>query len=133
MAKNKSINFIIPLVIYPFDILVSVAEPDEVFAKTIVKHLPSSCLRDLEDDNSILRLGETTQGRCVNLPTGHQTIIRIKKYPTSCRDYGILSHEIFHAVSFILWRMDIPLEIGKTDEVYAYLIDYVTTEVYKKV
>ena len=132
MAK-KGKSFIIPLVIYPFDVMVSIGEDDTTFTRNLLKHLPESCHKDIEEDNSICKLGSVTDGRCVNLPTGHQTIIRIKKYPTSCRDYGILSHEIFHAVSFILWRMGIPLEIEKTDEVYAYAIDYLTTEIYKRI
>lgn len=130
--KSKSYNFIIPLVVYPFDIMVSIGQTDAEFRKSITKDMPPSILKDLEEDQAILSMPITNDGRTVNLPTGHQTIIRIKRSITAPRDYGILAHEIFHAVSFILMRMGINLEIEKTDEVYAYLIDYVTTETIKR-
>ena len=131
--KAKPLNFIIPLVVYPFDILVSIGEGDAAFKKSIRKHLPPDCLKDLESDNGILSLGITEKGRTINFSTGYQTVIRLKYFPSYPEDYGILSHEIFHACAFILWRMSINLEIEKTDEVYAYLIQYVTTEIYKKI
>jgi len=131
-TRPKALNFVIPLVIYPFDIMVSIGETDEAFQKALRRHMPPNCLRDLETDPGILNLGNTTDGRTVNFPTGHQTVIRLKHYPDVVRWQGILSHEIFHACSFILWRMGIPLEIEKTDEIYAYTIDYVTTEIYKR-
>jgi hypothetical protein len=130
--KRSGSNFIIPLVIYPFDIIVSIGETDDEFQKTIRKRLPPSCIKDLEGDSSILKLGYTTDARTVNLSTTHQTIIRFKRFPKTGRDHGIVAHEAFHAISFILWRMGINLEIEKTDECYAYLLDYVITEIYKK-
>jgi len=131
--KKKSVNFIIPLVVYPFDILISIAEDDASFQKTIRRHLPPDCIKDLEDDPGILKLRPAENARTINFETGYQTVIRFKTYPRTVRDFGIVSHEIFHACSFILWRMGIHLEIQKTDEVYAYLIDYVTTEFYNNV
>lgn len=131
--NKKGLNFIISLVIYPFDIMVSIGESDVDFEKALRKHMPSNCLKDLEGNDGILILGTSTSGRTINYPTGHQTVIRLKDYPLGERGNGILAHEIFHACSFILWRMGINLEIEKTDEVYAYLIDYVTTECYSKI
>jgi hypothetical protein len=132
VAKPRSLNFVIPLVIYPFDIMVSIGETDEAFQKAIRRHMPPNCLKDLETDPGILNLGNTTDGRTINFSTGHQTVIRLKHWPDVVRWQGILSHEVFHACSFVLWRMGIPLEIEKTDEVYAYLIDHVNTDIYKR-
>lgn len=129
--KSKSYNFIIPLVVYPFDIMVSIGQTDADFRKSITKCMPPSLLKDLEEDPSILSMPLTNDGRTVNLPIGHQTIIRIKRPIVAPRDHGVLAHEIFHAVSFILMRMGINLDIEKTDEIYAYLIDYVMTETFK--
>lgn len=129
--KPKGSNFIIPLIVYPFDIMVSISQSDEAFRAAIVKHLPPDCLLDLEDDPDILRLGNTMQGRTLNLRTGYQTIMRLKDYPHGPRGHAIVAHEIFHAVSFVLWRVGLPLEVMKTDEAYAYLIEYVTGEFYK--
>lgn len=130
--KPKESNFIIPLMVYPFDIMVSIAQSDGDFRAAIVKHLPSDCLKDLEDDPAILIMGSTTNGRTLNLQTGFQTIIRLKDYPTGPRGHAIVAHEIFHACTFVLWRVGIELEVMKTDEAYAYLIDYVTSEFYKQ-
>lgn len=130
--RDKSLNFIVDLVIYPFDIMVSINQTDEAFRKSIMKYLPPDCLKDLETDKEILNLGKTCNGRTINFSTGHQTVIRIKNYPRQPRDVGVLGHEIFHACSFVLWRMGIPLEIEKTDEVYAYLIGYVTSKIFNR-
>lgn len=130
--KQKPLNFIIPLVLFPFDIMVSIGQSDSQFQRSVRGHLPPDCLKDLETDPAILKLGHTTQGRTINLSTGHQTLIRIKNHPKTDQDYGTLAHEIFHAVSFILWRMRIDLGIEQTDEVYAYTIGYVTQQIYKK-
>jgi hypothetical protein len=132
MKKAKSLNFVIPLVVYPFDILVSIGQSDDSFRKTLTEHLPPSCLPDLDSDPIILSLGEAIQARTINFSTGHQTVIRMKNFPNSPEGYGILSHEIFHACSYILWRMGINLEIEKTEEVYGYLIQYVTQEIHDK-
>lgn len=121
---------IVPLVVYPFNIMFSLGESDEAFQKAIIKNYPPSVLKDLEQDPEILKLGPKTNGHTQNLPTGLETIVRLKNYPKTPIDYGILAHEIFHAVSFVLFRIGIPLEMSKTDEVYAYLIDHVTKEVY---
>lgn len=131
--KVKGSSFIIPLVVYPFDIMVSIAQEDEDFHAFIVDHLPPECLKDLEDDPGILTMGYTTNGRTLNLETGFQTIMRFKDYPAGPRGHAIVAHEIFHACTFILWRVGMNLEVMKTDEAYAYLIDYVTGEFYKQV
>lgn len=132
MKKKKSQSFIIPLVLYPFDVLVSIGQTDQEFQRTLRRHLPPSCLKDLETDPVILNLGESNLARTVNFETGHQTAIRFKKHPTTTRDHGIIAHEAFHAAAFVLMRMSIPFEIGKTDEVYAYLLDYIVEKIYDR-
>lgn len=131
--KSKPLNFVIPLVLFPFDIMVSVSQNDAQFRKSLMGHMPPDCVKDLEDDPKILSLGYSTDGRTINFSTGHQTVIRLKKHPKTAKDHGVVAHEIFHAVSFILWRMGVNLEIEKTDEVFAYAIGYVTEEIYKKI
>lgn len=129
--KPKGSIFVIPLVVYPFDILVSIAQDDATFRSALHKHLLPNCLKDIEVDPGILMMGSTTNGRTLNLETGFQTIIRLKDYPAGPRGHAIVAHEIFHACTFVLWRVGLHLEIMKTDEAYAYLIDYVTGEFYK--
>lgn len=52
--------------------------------------------------------------------------------PKSVTDYGTLAHEIFHAVTFILTRIGMSLT-NESDEAYAYLIGYLTKEIYKHI
>lgn len=130
-TKKKGFNFIIDLVVFPFDIMFSIGESDEDLQKNLKNNIHPSCYKDIED-MSAFKFGATTKGRTVNLETSHQTIIRLPSLPAGASDNGTVAHEILHAVSFILWRMGIPFEIEKTDEVYAYLIGYVTTKFYDK-
>lgn len=58
-------------------------------------------------------------------------LIRMPEYPVDPYDIGMLQHEIFHAVSFALRRIGMLLSI-ESDESYAYLIGYLTTEIFKK-
>ena len=127
MSKSKPFNFIIPLVVYPFDIMVSIGETDADICRTLAKNGVS-----LPDQELILFASSTTKGRTAMFST-NQTCIRLQRHPKSCIDYGILQHEIFHAASFILDRIGMTLHIGHSDEAYAYLIGYITTEIYKRI
>lgn len=111
-------NIIIPLVVYPFDIMVSINQSD--------KDLSIELIRYGIEDISELVLSETTRGRTVMFE-GNQTVIRLRSLDTP-----VLCHEVFHAVTFILSKVGIPLEVMKSDEAYAYLIEYVVGEVLKR-
>ena len=128
----KSTNLIIPLVIFPFDVMVSIAESDEQLTKYVKKHVLAEDFDQLHKDG-VLTMEKSCDGRTVNTAVGHATVIRLKKYPKTPKDHGVLAHEIFHAASFILWRMGVHLDIEKTDEVYAYLIGYLTEQIYKHI
>jgi hypothetical protein len=60
-----------------------------------------------------------------------QIIIRLPYVPKSPDDLGILAHEIFHATEFIMKKIGVNLTL-KTDEIYAYTIQYLTKEVCKE-
>jgi hypothetical protein len=101
--------------------MLSVGEADAVLKQRLYKF-------GLDWDES-LSLPETTLGRATLFPC-NRTLIRLKNYPTTATDHGIIAHEIFHAVDFLLERIGIKLS-GDSGEAYAYLIGYVTQEVYK--
>lgn len=115
----KSLNAIIPYVIYPFDIMFSFAETDAELKEKLSK---VGC----KWDELLLCEGD---GRCTMLQGG-QTIVRLKHYPKENRHYGILQHEIFHAVDMLFRHIGIKLN-EDSSEAYAYLIQYLTTEIYK--
>ena len=125
MGRSKK-NFIIPLVVYPFDVMVSIGESNEEITSRLEALNIST-----QDIELIIFNDETVQGRAVML-SSNQTIIRIRRTPRTAVHYGQLQHEIFHAVAFIMERIGTPLQIMVSDEPYAYLVQYLTTEIYKQ-
>ncbi|HQV54299.1 MAG TPA: hypothetical protein PLX17_02240 [Chitinophagaceae bacterium] len=124
---KKKLNFIIPLVIYPFDVMVSFGETNEEIDKHFKKYNLSA------DDISMATItSKTVQGRTVMFST-NQTLIRLVKFTGTPKDYGNLQHEIFHAVTFVMDRIGMKLVVEESDEAYSYLIDYLTVEIYKKI
>lgn len=116
MAK---LNIIIPLVVYPFDVMVSIGQTDKELSLELLKY-------GIDDIRELL-LSETVRGRTIMFE-GNQTVIRLKVF-----DAAVLCHEVFHAVTFILSKVGIPLEVMKSDEAYAYLLEYIVGEVLKSV
>lgn len=124
--KKKSLNFIVPLIIYPFDVMVSLGEKDDAVITRLKKTNVS------EDELHLIRMDDKSgQGRSVIFDCG-ATIIRLWNYPTYPEEFGSLAHEIFHAVTFVMYKIGQTLEIRVSDESYAYLIGYLTKEIYKK-
>ena len=127
-VKNyESFNFLVDLVLFPFDIMVSLGESDDELKNKLIE-LGSD---DMEDIGRLLNLDSTVKGRTIMLK-GHQTVVRMPIVPKNAFDYGILQHEIFHAVEFILYKIGITHDLDTSNELYAYMIGYVTGEVYKK-
>lgn len=115
-------NFVISLVVYPFDVMVSLGESDEELRRSLKK-----VDTEWEDNMQCTGIGR------FYMNDRNQSIIRLSVYPKSNEDYGTLSHEIFHAVTHILDRIGMRLILLKSDEAYAYLTGYLTTEIYKKI
>jgi hypothetical protein len=122
--NKKSLNFIIDLVVYPFQVMVSISESDEsLFAK--LKKVGV----DISDTNLHV-YSDTQRGRCIMFKE-NQTLIRMYELRDTPAWYGHLAHEIFHAVEFLMDRIGMKLT-NESDEAYAYLISYLTEEIYKK-
>jgi hypothetical protein len=124
---NKENYFIVNLVVYPFDIMFSIDETDEVLFKRLKKYKNTQ-----KECESRLTMSNTVKGRTVMLQS-NQTIIRLRKQRLEHSTYGTLSHEIFHAITFILDKIGMTFNIDYNDEGYAYLIEYVTKEAYKNI
>ena len=123
MKSAKGINRVIDLVIYPFDVMLSVGETD----KTLFKQLDHAGVDNGEFKQAMYE--DIGQARYCLFKSG-QSLIRIKGKPDTIDDWATLQHEIFHCASAILWRMGIKLKIKSSGEVYAYLIQYLTKEIY---
>lgn len=114
---------VISYVIYPFDVAVFIGhENDEV-----IKILNEMVELDEEETEAIKNVGD---GRTAMLERG-QTILILKKLrKNNAEDMRHLSHEVFHAVEFLMSKIGITLS-RDSDEAYAYLIGYLTEEILK--
>lgn len=121
MKKTKGKNFIIPLVVYPFDIMVSIGETDDQLKTSFGKYVDNFDFGNYFDIPN-------RKANCLMFEGG-QTIIRFKEWQYT--EMSTVSHEIFHAVTFIMNRIGMPLD-EKNDEAWAYLIGYVTQEFYNR-
>ena len=119
------LNKIISYEVYPFDLLVSFNESDEEF---------KSKLKEFEiefEDDVILSFDniKSNRGRTIMLSSG-QSILRLNFFPKTSTEFGILQHEIFHCVEFLFDRVGMKLSF-KSDEAYAYLIQFLTIKIYE--
>ena len=103
--------------------MISFNETDKVLLERLVGYGNSK-----EDCADLMNLPCTTLARFSMLPS-NQSIIRIKKQENKYVLIGVISHEIFHAATFILARIGMAMEIGSSDEAYAYLVQYLTEQV----
>lgn len=117
-------NFIVRLGIFPYDIMVSAGQSDKELKKELKKYG--------------LRLGKhgrlnkvNNMGKFLWYPEVNAGLIRMREIPETAQMHGSLSHEIFHAVDFVLRYAGIKLT-DASDETYAYAIGYLTQEIYKK-
>lgn len=120
--RKKSLNFIVPLVVYPFDVMVSFGQSDEEIANSLKK-------KGWRWDDLLKLKGD---GKFIIFPDINAAVIRMKYIPDYEEGKGTLAHEIFHAITYILDRVGMELKIGHSDEAYSYLIGYLTKEIYKK-
>lgn len=126
MAVKKNINFIIRMDVYPFDIMVSIAQTDNQLGSVLDKY-PLT-----QQDIRSCQYSRPTSPACAALFSTNASIIRMRKLPRTPEDYGSLAHEVFHVVSFIMDRVGMKLKIMVSDEAYAYLIGFVTKSIYQE-
>lgn len=121
---SDKLNFIIPIVVFPFDVMVSFGETDDEITGRLLDYGVS------EDDIELALFSDLTSTGRTAMLSGNQTVMRFRFTPNNDpEDAGIIQHEIFHCASLILDKVGIPLSIGVSDEIYAYLIGYLTTEI----
>lgn len=118
-------NYIIAMDIYQHDLMLSIGESDEVLFKKLI----NAGVDESEVEQAKYASGGL--GRYCLFKSG-QSLIRIKAKPKIPQEFGTLAHEIFHIATALLWRIGMKLKLKSSDEAYAYLIGYLTTEIYKK-
>lgn len=121
---QKSLAFKVEPKIYPYHIVFSINQTDDEVRKVMKKFKMDLDINTYLDYE--LRLGRCTQDRSGNI------FIRLRYFPDEyARRMATLAHEIFHAVEFIMSRIGITLS-DSSDEAFAYMISFITEEVYKK-
>jgi len=105
--------------IYPFDVMVSTETNFNKLHKFLIDKLPEESHDEI--DSELM----SSDGRTIMFSTG-QTIIQINTLTPN-----IIAHEIFHAVFFFMMKINTPLNMD-TNEAYAYLVGYLTGEIYKR-
>lgn len=115
--KTKGKYFVIPLVIYPFDIVVSVDQDDNTLKEILKNHIDE--VGDFFDK-------PLKAARTATFNNG-LTVIRFKNYEATT--LSTIAHESFHATTFILDFIDMPFCIDKNDEAYAYLHGYIVGKI----
>lgn len=113
--------FRLNLGIYPFDIIFSFGNTNQEIAELLERY------EIADSDIELAMMDDDMIGRTVMFET-NQTIIRMKSLPLTPKEYGTLFHEIFHAVTFIMDTIGMKLKVRVSDEAYAYLIDFITTQ-----
>jgi len=133
--KNKNsikrLNTIIPIGIYPFDLMLSFNQSDKQVKKALKKF---NITPENSTENTVFNMdsSKTKCGRMVMF-IGKQTIIRLNFMPKLSNSFemALLQHEIFHAVGFFMAEINTPLN-NDTHEVYAYLVQYLTEKIYNE-
>lgn len=118
----KSLHFKFKYKVYPFSLYVSIGETDDQVIEGMKK---------LGMDENFDSLKLHGDGRCVFFECGW-TVMRLNEMPTCPRTRGILAHEIFHAVHFLLDHIGLKLTY-ESGEAFAYLTDYITEKIYSKI
>jgi hypothetical protein len=111
--KTKGHSFIISYQVYPFDVLVSVCQTDDEVIKLLKETLPTEQHSKIE---SVFVQGSVAR---TIMFSGGQTFIRFNQRP----GYGLIAHEVFHAVNGLFDRIGITLS-DDSEEAWAYLIQY---------
>jgi hypothetical protein len=129
-VNKKGKHFLIPLVVYPYDVFVSIGESDSAVIKALDEFTWSE--KDLEELMSVVKLPANCKGRSSMTSEGARLVLRLPMYPETEMDHGFLAHEIFHIVHFLFHRIGMKLTMS-SGEAYAYLIGHITGEIYKRI
>lgn len=119
-------RFTISIPIYLIDVIVSFGETDA----EVKEYLTSIGLTKKEVKPSMLK--DKSDGIAL-MYSNNNLLLRLKKLPETYYYLGVLHHEIFHVVTLVMNKLSMKFELYKSDEAYAYLLEYITVEIYKEI
>jgi hypothetical protein len=117
-------NFIINYTIYPFDLMFSFGQSDKEL-RADLKKIPGI------KPGTDYKFEQSEDGKYVYWNNGF-TLIRMKAIPLTPYEFGVLQHEIFHAVTCLMQHVGVILS-DESNESYAYAVGFLTKEVYSKI
>ena len=123
--RQKGLNFVLNYGIYDFDVMYSLGEEDDQLKRNLRKAAPNISDEAIEDILTARSRGRTT------MLTSGATVIRLRYVPKTPEDFGVLAHETFHAVEFLMARINMPLVSSVSGEAYAYAIGFLTEQLFK--
>lgn len=127
--EEQSVTIAIPLHIYPVTVVASFNTTHKQVRDVLIKEQGFN-KKDFKDN--MYKLRPLTGGRWAFYREHLTGLIRMHTIPITSRDYGMLAHEVCHIVSKVMEVMGMSLQMGVSDEAYAYLTSYLTEEIYTK-
>lgn len=126
-SKPKSLLFVLKVGLWQSDVIVSLGQED----KALIAFLKKNGFNE-ENQNSVTFKNQKNKGFAILFSNGI-LLLRMKHFPITPYDFGALQHEIFHISTFLLGSKSLEFKEGVTDEVFAYLIQWITEEIYKRI
>lgn len=117
----KAIRFVVDVSIYNTYVIVVIGK-----SKYINKYLSKHGFKKIDTSST-----EGAAGYTFQLEEGILLWLK-QKPPFTAFNIGCLVHEIFHCTEFILSRAGIKLS-KKSDEAYAYLMGYITENIFNTI
>lgn len=123
-AKPTKCNFTVWVEFYRKDVMFSFGESTDDLRKYF--QVPASLIKQHELEH--IEYLKMALAQCVFFENG-ASLIRMKAIPSLNEDWGVLHHEITHAVWGILRKIGVK-PCHKSEEAYSYLHEYITTKCY---
>lgn len=122
--KTPSQNFIVRGTVYPYDVMFSINQSHEKLIKELLPYHDN--VKENARNLILSGVGRTIQTH------NNQIIVILKELDDTAQFHGNVSHEIFHACSYILDTAGVKHSVEYSEEAYAYLIGWMTQEFYRK-
>lgn len=118
-------NFVTDLGAFPFEIYISVCDTDQQFLKGLRKILEPHEWQEVSESEYMGM--QSLNGRTSQFLSG-ALILRTVDDPSTPIGAGVIAHEVFHAVHYVMDSVGIPFS-DDTNEVYAYHIQFLMEKI----
>jgi hypothetical protein len=120
MGKNM---FIVDCGIFPFDVMVCLGVSKRKMIEQLKDNTTKSEQKEIKE--YFIKKGLYMMFK------NNTSLIYVPNFKKNAFYFGLLQHEIMHCVVTVLSKTDIKLSL-KTEEVFAYLTQYLTQKIYEK-